>query len=154
MSTTTTEPDFQLVESFDEWEEAAVHTPVLPSGRRVKMKVLDLPALIEAGEIPQHLMEAAMGVATADEKFKPDVQFFAREREFTDRVCILSVVAPTLNEANVKRIPAEDRAMLAAWATRARDVDAIGDHIGGLSTSEKFRRFRELGEFKPTLEGL
>lgn len=154
MSTATAEPDFQIVESFDDWAEAAVHTPVLPSGRRVKMKVLDLPTLIEAGEIPQHLMEAAAGVANADENFKPDVAFFAREREFTDRVCILSVVSPQLNEANVKRIPAEDRAMLAAWATRARDVDAIGDHIGGLSTSEKFRRFRELGEFKPTLEGL
>ena len=161
MSTTATKKpkdpdvDFALVESIDEWEEAGVHTPLLPSGRRVKMRVLDLPMLIEAGDIPQHLIDAAIGTAQVDdddEKKTPSKEYFTREVEFTDQVCILSVVAPKLTTETVRRIPAEDRAMLAAWATRARDWDMEGEHIAGLNRSEKFRRFRGIGEFTPAVE--
>lgn len=142
----TDEPVGTLVTSVSEWGAAGTHDPLLPSGARVKMRILDLPHLIETGEIPQHLLDVAIGVATDPEK-TPDKDMIVKAREFEDAVAILSVVEPKLDETSVRQIPYEDKGMLVAWATRARDVDAQGDHIAGLTKSEKFRRFRRLGEF-------
>jgi hypothetical protein len=134
------------------WKKAAKHYPLLPSGVRVGIKIPDLPALIEAGSIPQHLLDAALGVAAGEEQ-RPTRELIIQQREFTDRLVMIAVVEPSLSESDVKDIPYEDKEFIVAVATRQRDLDAEGEHIAGLTKSEKFRRFRGLGEFDPTLEG-
>lgn len=142
------------------WKKAAVHTIRCPSGVFVDIRIPDLAALIEAGQIPQHLLQAALGVAQTDPEkgdreltIEEMTKSAAEEREFRDTLVSLSVVTPPLKVDEVGPLPTEDKEFLVAVATRNRDMDAEGEHIGGLMKSEKFRRFRELGEFKPTLEG-
>jgi hypothetical protein len=156
----TTTPENGKAVTLSAWKKAATHYPMLPSGSRVGIKVPDLPRMIEAGSIPQHLLEAAVGAArnasAADnESLTPEkiMQNAKEEREFTDIVTMLTVVEPKLSEADVAEVPFEDKQFLVALATRTRDLDAQGDHLAGLTKSEKFRRFRGLGEFDPTLEG-
>lgn len=136
------------------WKKNAFHTPLLPSGSRVKIKIPDLPRLIETGKIPNHLLDAALGVANTGEETKASKELITQQREFTDLLVILTVAEPKLTEADMEDIPYEDKEMIVAWATRQRDLDAEGEHLAGLTTSEKFRKFRYLGEFDPTLEGV
>lgn len=148
----TEEPKVEAT-SLAGWKKAAKHYPLCPSGARVGIRIPDLPALIEAGDIPQHLLEAALGVASGGEDTKPTVDLIKQQREFTDILVMMTVVEPSLKEADLPDVPYEDKEFLVAVATRQRDVDAEGEHIGGLSKSERFRRFRGLGEFDPALEG-
>lgn len=148
----TVEPEQTTATTVAAWKKAAVHRPLCPSGVRVGIRIPDLPALIEAGSIPQHLLDAALGVATAGEP-KPTIDLIKQQREFTDVLVQLTVVEPKLKDADLADIPYEDKEFLVAVATRQRDIDAEGEHIAGLSKSERFRRFRGLGEFDSTLEG-
>jgi hypothetical protein len=136
------------------WTKAATHTVRCPSGVYVEIKIPDLPALIEAGTIPQHLLEAAIGAAAPSAVDTPTVDLIAKEREFTDVLVALTVVNPSITEEDARNLPYEDKEMIVGLAMRKRDWDAEGEVIGGLMTSEKFRRFRGLGEFDATLEGL
>lgn len=136
------------------WKKKALHTPLLPSGSRVKIKIPDLPRLIETGKIPNHLLEAALGVANSGEETKPSKELVVQQREFTDTLVMLTVVEPKLTEEDMEDIPYEDKEMIVSWATRQRDLDAEGEHLAGLTTSAKFRKFRYLGEFDPSLEGV
>ena len=145
------------VESLDAWLEAGFHTITLPSGTRVGVRIPDLSALIEAGELPQHLLDAALGSVEGSKRApakKITVEDLKREREFTDYLVAKTVVKPDLTAQQAGMVPTEDKEMIVQIATRQRDLDALGDHIGGLDRSEKFRRFRRLGEFDPALEGL
>ena len=157
----TTDPQTGKPVSVAAWKKAALHYPMLPSGSRVGIKIPDLPRMIEAGNIPQHLLEAAVGAArqqnAADaEALTPDKirQNAAEEREFTDIVTQVTVVEPKLSEADLEAIPVEDKQFIVAIATRIRDLDVLGDHLAGLTKSEKFRRFRRLGEFDEDVEDL
>ncbi len=143
----------QAAVSVAGWKKAAKHYPLCPSGVRVGIRIPDLAALIEAGDIPQHLLKAALGVAMSTTEVEPTVELIKQQREFTDILVMLTVLDPQLKESDLVDLPYEDKEFLVAVATRQRDVDAEGEHVGGLSTSEKFRRFRGLGEFDPTLEG-
>lgn len=145
------------------WKAAAVHYPLLPSGARVGLRIPDLAAMIETGQVPQHLLSAALGLAQQSpdgEEKVPTVEDMTKsaseEREFTDLLTLASVVEPKITEEDLKPggIPFEDKQFIVAIATRQRDVDAEGEHIAGLTKSEKFRKFRRLGEFEPTLEDL
>lgn len=135
------------------WKKAATHPVVCPSGVTIEIRVPDLPALIEAGEIPQDLIEAALGAAGSGQR-KPTVEAVIQQREFTDKLTQLTVTDPVLKDADLPEVPYEDKEFIVAIATRQRDLDAEGNHIGGLDTSEKFRRFRRLGEFESAVEGL
>lgn len=143
------------VTSVEEWGKAGVHSVLCPSGARVDIKIPDLPAIIEAGELPQHLLDAAIGVATGNGgSTEPSKELISKEREFTDVLVSLMVVSPQLSAEDARLVPYEDKEMLIAIATRQRDLDAEGEHIGGLSKSAKFRRFRKLGEFDTPLADL
>lgn len=140
--------------SLAAWKKSAVHNLVLPSGTVIGMKIPDVPTLIEAGTIPNHLLEAALGAAKNPEDQAPTRDMISQEREFTDLLVHLSVVDPKVSVEDAADIPMEDKAMIVAVATRQRDIDAEGNHIAGLDKSEKFRRFRRVGEFDPLLESL
>ncbi len=135
------------------WKKAGLHTPLLPSGSRVTIRIPDLPRLIETGKIPNHLLDAALGVAANDEDAQPTKELITQQREFTDSLVLLTVVEPKLTEADMEDVPYEDKEMIVAFATRQRDLDAEGEHLAGLTKSDKFRKFRLLGEFDPALEG-
>lgn len=145
------------VESLDQWVSAGFHTVMCPSGIRVGIRIPDLAALIEGGELPQHLLDAALMAAgqrgPAEDK-EIDVEDIKREREFTNFLVSTTVVKPEITPEQAATLPVEDREMIAAIALRMRVFDAEGSHIGGLDSSEKFRRFHKLGEFESPLEGL
>ena len=140
------------------WRKAAVHTIRVPSGEYVEIRIPDLPALIEAGHIPQNLLDAALRVAgSSGRDQQPSKELIVQQREFTDLLVMKMVVSPKLTEADLdpeEGIPYEDKELLVEIGTRQRDLDAEGSHIAGLEKSEKFRRFRRLAEFDPALAGL
>lgn len=144
-------PDRKAV-TKSQWVKNAVHYPMLPSGSVVGMRIPDLPALVESGDIPNHLLDAALAAAGAGEDQTPSKEMIVKQREFTDILVEKSVVEPKVSADDAKNVPYEDKEMIVAIATRQRDLDAEGQHIAGLTKSEKFRRFRRLGEFDPLLE--
>jgi hypothetical protein len=144
------------IKSLDAWAKAAVHTVMCPSGTAIEIRIPDLAGLIEGGELPQHLLQAALKAAgnqSFSEEKEVTVDDIRREREFTNFLVAKTVVTPALTPETATQVPTEDREMIAALALRLRDLDAEGSHIAGLDSSEKFRKFRGLGEFEPTLEG-
>jgi hypothetical protein len=140
------------------WKKAAVHTVTLPSSAVVKIKLPDLPAMIEAGNIPQHLMSAALATAKqVNEGEVPvtTIEDIIKEREFTDIIVQNTVVEPKLDADDLADIPAEDKTMIVEFATRTRDLDAEWNHIGGLDKiSERFRQVRGLSSLDAAVEGL
>ena len=135
----------------DAWIQSKFHEPLLPSGSRPKIVIPDLPRLLETGEIPQHLLEAASGLAAGGKLTLDQVK---NTREFTDKIVEVTVVEPKLTPEEILKIPFEDKDMIVSLATRQRDLDAEGEHLAGLTTSEKFRKFRRLGEFDEDVAGL
>jgi hypothetical protein len=135
------------------WKGAKDHEVTLESGTVVKIRLPDLPALIESGAIPQSLMDIAVGVATGKQQ-EPNPEAIRLQREFTDLVVLKTVVEPALEPADLADIPYEDKEMIVEFATRQRVFDALGHHFAGLENSEDFRRFHRLREFDPAMAGL
>src|SRR5688572_609159 len=115
------------------WKKAASHPDVLlPSGVRVAVKVPDLAALIETGEIPNNFMDVITEMAARmKEKKAPTVDEMKKDREFERILVAKTVVEPTVAPEDVDDLPVEDREMLVAIAMRQRDLDAEGEHIAG-----------------------
>lgn len=132
------------------WKKAAHHNIMCPSGARIVIRIPDIPLMIELGEVPQHLLDAAIGVAS-DSEAKPSKDLIIQQREFTDLLTAAVTIEPKLVATDVPDLPYEDKEFLVAIATRQRDLDAEGEHIGGLMKSEKFRRFRQFREFDPSM---
>lgn len=135
------------------WKKNAVHEVLCPSGTRVTIRIPNLARMISAGAIPQHLLDAALGVASGQQA-TPTVELIKQQSEFTDALVLKAVVAPKLSADDLDDVPYEDMEFIVSIATRARDLDAAGRHIAGLSDLEEFRRFRKLGEFDEDVEGL
>lgn len=133
------------------WKKAKTHTVRCPSGVYVKVNIPDIADMIDSGQLPQHLIDAAIQVATRD-KVKPSKELITQQKEFTDAIVQKMVVEPELSAADVREIPYEDKEFLVSIATRQTDFDAEGNHIGGLHTSATFRRFRGLGSFDEDVE--
>lgn len=144
----------RTVTAASDWGQAAFHLVTLPSGATCKIRIPDLPALIETGEIPQHLLDAALGVAAKPNK-TPSKDLIIQQREFTDCLVMATVVEPELKESDLDPktgIPFQDKEMLVEIATRQRDLDAEGNHVGGLEKSEKWRKFRGLDSLYSDVE--
>lgn len=138
--------------SLSAWKKAAVHTIRVPSGEFIEVKIPDLPAMIEGGQIPQNLLDAALSAASGKDQQHPTVELIKQQKEFTDHLVKVTVVTPTLSDADLSDIPYEDKELIVEIAMRQRDLDAEGSHIAGLDTSEKFRRFRGLSSGDPLLD--
>jgi hypothetical protein len=135
------------------WIKARYHEPLLPSGFRPTIIIPDLAKLIETGAIPQDLLDVALG-AVSGENNVPSIELVKTQREYTDKIVELMVIEPELTPEEIAQIPFQDKDMLVALANRQRDLDAEGEHISGLNKSEKFRKFRRLGEFDEDVAGL
>ena len=126
------------------WKKAAVHYPTLPSGTRVGIKIPDLPSVIASGGIPQTLLDVALGVASkGPENQTPSKELIGEQAAFADHLVKVTVVEPKLSDEDLAEIPYEDKVMLVEFATRQRDLDALGEHIAGLPLANKWEPFRE-----------
>lgn len=133
------------------WAKAKVHTITLPSGFEVDVQVPNMPLLIKTGQIPNHLIEAALGAMQAEEITREMVE---QQAEFYEKLVALTVVDPVIAEEDVADLPFEDVDLIVEIATRQRDVDALGRHLGGLHKSEEWKTFRRGDSLDPDVEGL
>lgn len=124
------------------WKARATHANVvLPSGAIVSIKIPDMSALIEAGEIPNELVDLVSAAAESGSTPQPDD--IARLREVQEKVIAATVTDPKLTIEDVRDIPEEDKGFLQEIAFRQRDVDMIGRSIAGLEAIEKYATFRK-----------
>jgi hypothetical protein len=155
---TTDETKDQALATAAAWKQAGNHTIRLHSGAYVKIRIPDLPAMIEAGSIPNNLLDVALAIAGGAQPKEVNKELIAQSKEFTDVMVEKTVIAPRIgpgeDEIDIKDVPVEDKQLIVEIATRQRDVDAEGHYLSGLETSEKFRRFRRIGEFDPILADL
>lgn len=105
----------------------------------VEIEVPNLPELISAGEFPNHLIDAAINVAQGE---KVTREHIAEQAEFYRHLVAKTVKSPEIAPEDVKELPFEDVELIAAIATRQRDVDGIGEQIAGLDKSDAWKRFR------------
>lgn len=134
------ETDNTAPNSLDAWKKAAVHEVTLPSNTKVKIKLPDLPALLKAGEIPNPLVEVALNFSGNAPRITPDV--ISSQVDFTRFLIAKTVVEPAVTADDVSGLPYEDQEMLMEFATRQRDLDATGRHIGGVEVVDDFNSFR------------
>lgn len=122
------------------WKKAGTHEGItLPSGAVVDVRLPNLPELIAAGAVPNELVDAAIEFGT-QRKITPEI--IAESWEFVKYVVPITVTSPAISADDVSDIPSEDLQMIAGFAARTVDVDAVGHHLGGLETSAAWRRFR------------
>lgn len=133
------------------WAEAKRHIVVLPSGVSVGIEVPDLPELIKAGQIPNELVNVAIESAKGDVELKRE--HVEAQPEFYRLITKLTVKEPEVDDALYDKLPTEDKEMIVELATRQRDLDAEGNHLGGLHTSKKWRTFRGLDFGVTDVEG-
>ena len=148
----TVETDAPKAASLAAWKKAKTHLVTLHSGVQVEIQIPDLPRLIEAGDIPNDLVETAITSIKGDTPIDRD--YIAQNAEFVDRLVVATVVNPKLTLEDARAIPTAFKELIAELATRRRDLDAIGHHIGGLHKSADFRSFRNIVSFDEDLESL
>lgn len=142
------------VSSKTDWKKAKRHYPTLPSGVTVGIELPDLPELVKSGAIPNELVDTAIAVASGRKPTRDDI---VQQADFYNKLCSLTVVEPSdITEADFASgdFPFEDKEMLVEFATRQRDLDAVGHHLGGLEKVKDFRNFRGIFGGDEGLEGL
>jgi hypothetical protein len=128
-----------------QWKKAKTHDVTLDSGAEVTIQIPQLAELLKAGDVPNHLVPFATSTAKqlkageAIEKEQID-----GAADFIRYLVAKTVVVPEITEADVPDLPGEDVDMLFEFATRQRDLDALGKHIAGLDLQKDFRTFRRL----------
>lgn len=121
------------------WKKAKRHTVQLPSGFEVEVEIPNLPLMIKTGTIPNHLIDAALG-AIEQQQVTPEL--IKEQSDFFELLVSTMVAEPKLTVEDVREVPFEDVELLVELGTRQRDIDAVGNHIGGLHTSKEWRQFR------------
>lgn len=153
MSTATDTAPKNKPASLAEWKKNKTHTITLPSATVVDIAIPDLPTLVKTGVIPNELVDIAIGVAQGRKVTRDDI---VQQSDFYNKLCAITVKSPPASEEDFASgvLPFEDKEMLVEIATRQRDLDAIGHHVGGLEKVEEFRTFRNLGAQYADLENL
>lgn len=147
-------PTKPKVSSKKDWKARKRHYPTLPSGVVVGIEIPDLPNLVKAGAIPNELIDTAISVASGRKPTRDDI---VQQADFYNKLCALTVVEPEdVTEADFAagEVPFEDKEMLVEFATRQRDLDAIGHHLAGLDKVKDFRTFRGIFGSDEDVEGL
>lgn len=141
-------PEFVEAETASAWKAKAGHPVTLPSGTIVRVRVPNLAALAKTGQLPNELVKLAVpeiaGSEAAPLSEEEAADAIRKLADFQSWIVTTAVVTPTIDEDDVPELPTEDVEMIVAIATRQRDLDAVGHHIGGLEASAEFRRFRNL----------
>jgi hypothetical protein len=136
-----------------DWKSNRRHSVTLPSGFECEIEIPNLPVLVKTGQLPNALVTEALGTIQAG---KLTAEAIAEQAIFYAKLVVATVKSPELTEDDVigaDPIPFEDIEMIAELATRQRDLDAVGNHIGGLHTSKTWRTFRGLDHLDADVEG-
>lgn len=133
------------------WKKAKTHTVTLPSGVEVEIQIPNLAAMAKGGELPNELLKHVTPTVPGETPTVPAEPPTEAERianlanlaEFQAWLVSITVVEPKLDPDEVlKTVPTTDLEVLVELATRRRDMDVVGHHIGGLEVSAGFRKFR------------
>lgn len=123
-------------------KKRAVHKGVtLPSGAIVDIRLPNLAALLRADGIPNDLIEPALALQQDEDK-KLTREDIEKSWDFVEWVIPKTLVKPEIKQEDVKDLDPMDIEMLAAFATRRTDMDAVGHQLGGLDTQASFREHR------------
>jgi len=136
------------------WKNSRRHTVTLPSSSEVDLEIPNLPQLIKTGQIPNNLVDAALGAAQSQQGKAPTREQIGQQAEFNDHLVAITVKDPEITADDVADLPYEDVEMIVEIAMRQRDVDAIYHQLGGLHKSEEWRSFRGVGLGAEDLAGL
>lgn len=140
--------------TLTQWKRAKVHDATLPSGVDVKISLPDVPAMIEAGHLPQNYLDAAIAAVKAPEDHAPTPEEIKEQIGFRRSIISTMLVEPKISEADVDELPVQDQQMLMEFAMRTRDIDAKFHHLGGLEKYDPFREVRGIPGIDPILESL
>lgn len=131
------------------WKKAGVHTVTLPTGSVVEIRIPDLAAMAKNGELENDLLEYAVpaGPKPGDKNEEPTAEQkkenLTKLANFHDWLVSHALVNPALTPEEVaSTVPTPDKEVLVELATRRRDMDVVGHHIGGLEVSAEWRKFR------------
>jgi hypothetical protein len=149
--TTQTKDAPAKADSKAAWKKKSTHTVTLPSSAVVTITIPSLAKLIKTGQIPNTLVDAAIGVQERRKVTRDDIE---REWEFTTWLIPIMVVDPEVSAEDVADLPWPDIEMLVGFASRNNDMDAVGHQLGGLETQAKFRDFRGIITTDPDLLGV
>ena len=135
----------------DSWKAAKRHQITLPSGFQVQIEIPNLPLLVKTGQLPNDLVTEALAAIQGGD-LTPEV--IAKQSDFYDKLVSQCVKEPVITEEDVHDLPFEDVELISEIATRQRDLDAVGHHVGGLHTSKDWRKFRGLDYSDEAMAGL
>lgn len=129
------------------WKKAGVHTVTLPSGVVVGIRIPNLAAMAQAGELDNDLLQYAVPDLPKDDSEEPTPEQkkanLTKLANFHQWLVSKTLVEPALSPEEVKEtVPTPDLEVLVELASRRRDMDVTGHHIGGLEASADFRKFR------------
>lgn len=134
-----------------DWQSAKVHTVTLPSGTKVDITIPDLAAMAKAGELDNDLIQyaipSAKDIAEEPEELTTEQkkENLSKLADFHSWLVSITVADPALTPEEVPTVvPTPDKEVLVELASRRRDMDVVGHHIGGLEVSAAFRKFREI----------
>lgn len=127
--------------TLTDWKKAKRHTVALPSGFEVEVEIPNLPQMVKTGQIPNDLLDAALG-AIKQQDITPEL--IKEQAQFFTLLVTTMVKDPvvTVEDLEGDALPYEDIELLVEIGTRQRDLDALGRHIAGLHKSEEWRKFR------------
>ena len=152
----TTATEVRKTDSKTALKKRAVHEGVtLPSGAYVTVRIPSIEQMVKAGSIPNHLIEAAVKVQREDPQTTEEAKKLIEETwEFTEFIIPEVLVEPKIEAEDVKDLDPRDIQMLADFAARRDDMDAVGHQLGGLETQKSFREHRGIPDFNEIVESL
>lgn len=125
-----------------EWKKKRVHKDIVcPSGAVIDIQLPNLSQMLEAGELPNELVDiATASVSTGD---SPDAEALVEFAKLQRYLIAKTVVRPEITPEDVVDLPPEDTEFISDIANRRRDIDAVGNQIAGLDTVAQYATFRD-----------
>lgn len=123
-----------------------VHEGVtLPSGAIVTIVLPNLGHMIKTETLPNDLIQAALKQhipVEGEEQPKLTEEDLKKDWDFVEWVVPLTIQEPKITTADVADLDPRDITMVANFASRRTDLDAVGHQLGGLETQKSFRNLR------------
>lgn len=139
------------------WKKAGVHTVTLPSGAVVDIRIPNLAQMAKAGQLDNDLLAYAVPDQDTAEEPSPEEKKadLTKLADFHAWLVSTTLVDPKLTpEEVIDTVPTPDLEVLVELASRRRDMDVVGHHIGGLEVSAEFRKFRGIDSGESDLLGV
>lgn len=120
----------------------------LPSGAVVTIVLPNLGQMIKAGSLPNDLMQAALKQQSASQDEQLTEEDLKKDWDFVEWIVPLTLYEPKIETADVEKLDPMDITMIANFAARRTDIDAVGHQLGGLETQKSFRDLRGIITFE------